>query len=114
MTDQSIENLGAEHGDFALEHAVSDKTYVMVAIFLAVMTGLEVLCSYTEDQLGPFYDWALIVLMTIKFLTVALFFMHLKFDHAMCKKVFFFGLGIAVIVYCMMLGTFHFFAPHFR
>lgn len=116
MTDQAIENYGMdlEEGDVALEHAVADKTYVMVAIFLAVMTALEVLASYTEDQLGPFYDWALIIMMSIKFFTVAYFFMHLKFDHALCKKVFFFGLSVAAIVYCAMLMTFRYFAPGFR
>lgn len=116
MTDHSIQDLegGPDEGDYALEHAVADKTYVLVAIFLAGMTALEVLCSYTEDQLGPAYDWVLVFLMSVKFFTVALFFMHLKFDHAMCKKVFFFGLSVAAIVYCAMLSTFHYWAPGFR
>lgn len=116
MTDYSIQNYeaGVDEGDYALEHQVQDKAYVLVALFLAVMTGLEVLCSYTEDQLGRAYVWALLVLMVIKFFMVALFFMHLRFDHAMCKRVFFFGLGVAVVVYCGMLATFGYWAPGFR
>lgn len=108
MTDYSIENYetGINEGDSALEHQVADKTYVMVALILAVMTAIEVACSYTEDQLGRAYVWTLVVLMIVKFVLVAQFFMHLRFDHAMCKRVFFFGLGVAVVVYCGMLGTF--------
>ncbi len=116
MSDQTISHYeqGVTEGDYALEHAVADKTYVLVAVFLAVMTGLEVLVSYTKEALGPFHDWALIILMAIKFICVCLYFMHLKFDHAMCKRVFFFGLSVAVLVYCGMLGTFQYWASGFR
>lgn len=100
--------------DPALEHGATDRSYVMVAIFLAVMTALEVVCSYTEDHLGPFYDWVLIVLMSIKFFTVALYFMHLKYDQKMARYVFFFGLSVAGVVYVAALGTFQYWGSGFR
>ena len=100
--------------DPALTHGASDQTYVMVAIFLAVMTAMEVICSYTENRLGPFYDWVLITLMAIKFFTVALYFMHLRYDRALCRRVFFFGLGLASSVYVLALATFNYWAPGFR
>ncbi len=116
MTDQSIENYeaGIDEGDYALEHQVQDKTYVVIAVILAVMTAIEVAFSYTEDQLGVVYVWGLVALMIIKFFMVAMFFMHLKFDHAMARRVFFFGLGVAVVVYCGMLATFGYWASGFR
>ncbi len=115
MSDQTVPvHEHAGEGDPALEHGPADRTYVMVAVFLAIMTALEVAVSYTKEQLGPFHDWALIILMVIKFICVCLYFMHLKFDHAMCQRVFFFGLGVAVLVYCGMLATFQFWAPGFR
>lgn len=116
MSDHTVENyeLDVDEGDYALEHQVADKTYVMVAIFLAVMTALEVIASYTKDQLGPFHDWVLIALMLIKFVCVAMYFMHLKFDHALCRKIFFFGVIVAGLIYCGMLSTFQFWASGFR
>ncbi len=113
MSDQVLHQTSNAH-DPALEHGSSDRTYVMVAIFLAVMTALEVSVSYTKDALGPFHDWLLIVLMAIKFFVVCFYFMHLKNDPKMCQRVFFFGLGIASVVYVMMLGTFHFWATGYR
>lgn len=95
-------------------HASSDKTYVMVAIFLAAMTSLEVGASYGESSLGALYVPVLLIMMVIKFFTVAYYFMHLKNDPAMCKRVFFFGLSVAVIIYVSALSTLHFWASGFR
>ncbi|MBS1847180.1 MAG: cytochrome C oxidase subunit IV family protein [Actinobacteria bacterium] len=116
MSDQTIPNYQhvADGGDAAVEHGASDRTYVMVALFLAVMTAFEVATSYTKKALGPFEDLVLLTLMAIKFVCVALYFMHLKYDQALCKRVFFFGVVVASLVYCGMLATFHYWAPHFR
>lgn len=115
MTDHSIENFeaGIDEGDYALEHQVADKTYVLVALFLGAMTGLEVLAAYTRDQLGKGYVWVLIALMGIKLYFATTFFMHLKFDHAACKVIFFFAFFVAAIIYCLMLATFGYWAPGF-
>ena len=95
-------------------HGASDRIYVMVAVFLAVMTAAEVLCSYTESSLGPFYVWVLLVIMAIKFFTVVLVFMHLKYDPKTCAIVFAFGLGAATLIYTGALATFHYWAPGYR
>ena len=47
-------------------------------------------------------------MMFIKFGTVILYFMHLKFDNPLFKRVFLFGLFLAVIVFCIMLTTFNY------
>jgi cytochrome c oxidase subunit 4 len=91
----------------------SDWLYVKVAIFLAIMTALEVSVTYIHSIKAAEVP-ILLVLMIIKFFTVTLYFMHLKFDPKMCSRVFNFGLSVAVIVYVVALAMFHFWAPHFR
>lgn len=95
-------------------HHTSDSQYVLVALFLAVMTGIEVLISYHETPLGAAAVWLLLSLMVIKFGTVAWYFMHLKNDPKMCRRVFTFGLCVAIFVFCAALSTFHYWAHGFR
>jgi cytochrome c oxidase subunit IV len=87
-----------------------DKTYVKIAIILAVLTALEVATYPAEDVLGSAVIPILLVLMTIKFWYVAAFFMHLKFDTRMFSRVFVSGIVLAGAVYLAVLATFQFFA----
>lgn len=95
-------------------HYTSDSQYVLVALFLAVMTAIEVLISYHETALGVSFVWLLLSLMVIKFGTVAWYFMHLKNDPKMCRRVFLFGLCVAIFVFCAALSTLHYWAHGFR
>lgn len=97
------------HSDAHDEHSISDKNYVFIAIFLAVLTALEV--AATEMGLGSFLVPALLVMMTVKFLTVVLYFMHLKFDSRLFSAMFYIGLIGALVLYISVLATFHFFSP---
>jgi cytochrome c oxidase subunit 4 len=90
-----------EHG------ALTDRHYVIVALSLAVITGLEVSLTYID--IGPLFLPLLIVLMLIKFFTVVLFFMHLRFDNKLYSALFYMGLGLAVFVYVVAMFTFHVF-----
>ena len=45
----------------------------------------------------------LIPMMTVKFLIVAGYFMHLKYDNHLFRRVFFFGLILAIVVFLIML-----------
>ncbi|MBI2708227.1 MAG: cytochrome C oxidase subunit IV family protein [Actinobacteria bacterium] len=89
--------------DLAGAH-VSDGKYVQIAIFLAVATGLEVYLSYSGLE-GAALVAPLLVIMAYKFITVALYFMHLKFDPKILTRVFYFGLILAVSVYAAALST---------
>lgn len=91
----------------------SDWLYVKVAIFLSIVTGLEVSVTYIHF-LKPAEVPLLIILMIIKFFTVTMYFMHLKFDPKVASRIFNFGLTVAVTVYVVALAMFHFWAPHFR
>ncbi len=58
---------------------------MQVAVVLAIITGLEVLASYT-DWLGRAFLPILLVLMIVKFFSVVLFFMHLRFDSKIFER----------------------------
>src|SRR6188472_124400 len=82
----------------------TDSTYWMVGGVLAALTLLEVTTYWWPDDWHKVTFWLLIVLMSIKFVMVALYFMHLKFDPKLLKRTFFFGLFLALAVYLVMLS----------
>lgn len=83
-----------------------DKTYIKIAIILAVLTALEVATYPAEDALGSTVIPILMVLMVIKFWYVAAFFMHLKFDTKAFSWMFIGGLVLASAVYIGALAMF--------
>ncbi|MFP3906398.1 MAG: cytochrome C oxidase subunit IV family protein [Acidimicrobiales bacterium] len=87
----------------------SDKTYVKIAIILAILTAAEIATYPAEDALGSAVIPILLVLMVVKFWYVAAFFMHLRFDTRMFSWMFVSGIVFAVAVYVVTLLTFHFF-----
>jgi cytochrome c oxidase subunit 4 len=94
-----------------LEHEhPRDLLYVQVALVLAVLTAAEV-ATYNQDfsdALGDFQVPMLLLLMTIKFSLVIMFFMHLRFDHRLFSWVFIGGLVLASVVYIATLLTFQY------
>jgi cytochrome c oxidase subunit IV len=92
-------------------HEWTDKKYVMVAFYLAVLTAIEVALSYVHVAAAPWLPTvALLLLMVVKFVTVVLFFMHLRFDDKMFGRLFWSGLFLAVFVYVGVLTTFQIWA----
>lgn len=105
MSDTAVErDSSVEHVDH--DDHPSDFTYIKIAVFLAVITGLEVTASYLD--LGNAFVPIMIVLMSVKFGVVAAFFMHLKLDNRILTWVFVAGLAFAVAVYVATLSTFQF------
>ncbi|MEM9517241.1 MAG: cytochrome C oxidase subunit IV family protein [Actinomycetota bacterium] len=86
-----------------------DRDYVFIAFLLLVLTALEVAASYVP--LGSWKVPLLLIMMVIKFVTVASFFMHLRGDARLFSWMFYTGVFLAVGVYIAALTTFHFFAP---
>ena len=97
-----------DRADVHEDHHPSDSHYVRIAIILAVLTAIEVALSYlgapTIVEVG-----GLLFVMAIKFVMVALHFMHLKFDSKVLTRVFYSGLLLAVSVYVIALFTFRVF-----
>jgi cytochrome c oxidase subunit 4 len=82
------------------------REYVLIAVVLAVVTGLEVALFYVEFLSNTAVVTALLLLMTIKFALVVLWFMHLRFDPPLFKRLFVAGLVLALSVFLIVLLTF--------
>jgi len=88
----------------------SDRSYVGIALILALITAAEVGTFYLEDELGSVLVPVLLVMMVVKFAMVAGWFMHLRFDSSLFTRMFVSGIVLAVTVYLAMLATFQFFS----
>src|SRR6266536_4248676 len=81
------------------------KQYVVVAVILAVATALEVGLYYMNLP-HPLLATLLLFLAVIKFSLVALWFMHLRFDSLIFRRLFVTGLILAMTVYLIVLTIF--------
>lgn len=88
-----------------IEHP-GPRQYVIVALVLAVLTAIEVALFYMEFVPRPVATFALIVLMILKFAIVALWFMHLRFDSRIYRRLFITGIILAIAVFMIVLLTF--------
>ena len=100
---------GAPSGLALVHHAPehshpSPVKYVGIAILLAVITGLEVALYYIPMPEALMVTF-LMVLAVLKFTMVGAFFMHLKFDSPMLRKLFITGIILAGVVYTIALLT---------
>jgi len=84
-------------------------TYFKIAIILSVITAVEVGIFYIT-ALGKAIIPVLAVLSIGKFVLVAMFYMHLKFDHKLFTGLFVTGLILAMIVVLALISIFQFFA----
>ena len=87
----------------------SDATYIKVAAFLTIVTAIEITLSYLK--IGLLTNPVLVVLAIIKFSAVAMFFMHLRFDNRVLRRLFVTGIVLAGFVYLVVLFMFHVFTP---
>lgn len=103
MTDtETTHNVDPDHGDDHVEHP-SEALYVKIALILAALTAIEVGLYYRE--LGALNNLALLVLAGAKFVIVAAYFMHLKFDDRVLRRFFVGGFVLAVFCYVAYLST---------
>ena len=90
---------GGEHGAHP-----TDKQYMLIALILAIITGVEVAISYIKG-LGDAANPLLLILAAAKFAIVVAFFMHLRFDNRMLRRLFVTGIVLAIIVYAIVFFT---------
>lgn len=91
------------------EHAhPSDWQYIKIALLLAVLTALEVFTYFesVHNLSDAVLYVVLTVLMVLKFVYVVAWFMHLKFDSMIFRRVFQVGIAMALAVYLIMLTAF--------
>lgn len=97
---------GAEDGRGHGEEAhVSNRTYVLIGVVLAILTAIEVMVFYV-DALQPALVPILMVLMVAKFALVAMFYMHLKFDSPILTGILSWGLVVAVTIILALMALF--------
>ena len=99
------------HAD--VEHAhehPSDLKYVKIALLLGAITALEVGTYFVEDASTTFLVVSLFPMMIAKFAIVTGYFMHLKYDNPLFKRVFVFGLVLAVVVFLIALVSMEYFS----
>ena len=82
-----------------------ERQYIGIAVILAVITGIEVAASYTKSikDVRPFL---LIGLSVVKFVMVVAWFMHLRFDSRLFRRLFIAGIFLALFCYTAVLTTF--------
>ena len=88
-----------------LAHHPTPHQYVTIGVVLAVVTGFEVAIYYIDalrDILVPF----LVVFALIKVFLVVTWFMHLKFDSRLFRRLFVTGLVLAFAVFGIVLTIF--------
>ena len=83
-------------------------TYFKVAMILTIITAVEVGIFYLK-----FLSYGIIPILTLlstaKFILVAMYYMHLKFDSPIFSTLFVVGLILAAIVVLALLALFSFF-----
>lgn len=99
-----------DHDDEHHDHP-SDAQYWKIGAILAVITLAEVGTYFITDDpyshdLAPLLIGSLLLMMVVKFFTIGAYFMHLKFDNPVFRRVFVSGLVLAVGVYLIVLSTF--------
>lgn len=90
--------------DIAHKPHPTDRQYVGIAAILAVVTAIEVSLSYIK--LGNANAPLLLLGMVVKFFLVASFFMHLKFDNKVLRRLMVSGLALALFCYVTVFMTF--------
>lgn len=79
--------------------------YVKIAIVLAVITMAEVVIYYIP-ALRPLLIPLLLAFSLAKFVLVALWFMHLRFDSKIFSRLFVAGLLLTLSIFAVMLLSF--------
>ncbi|MER3395883.1 MAG: cytochrome C oxidase subunit IV [Acidimicrobiia bacterium] len=79
--------------------------YVLVAVVLGVVTLLEVWVFYFEGVRQVIVP-ILLALSAAKFALVAGFYMHLRFDSPIFRRLFLVGIVTAIAIYAAVLAMF--------
>lgn len=80
--------------------------YIKIAVILAIVTAIEVGAYYVSGIPKPVFSVALLVMMVVKFSLVGLWFMHLRFDSPLFRRLFVAGIILALAIYTIVLLTF--------
>jgi cytochrome c oxidase subunit 4 len=89
------------HGDHP-----TPRQYVLIAVILVVVTGIEIATSYINTAHTNLIIVALFLMAALKFFLVAAWYMHMKVDQPFFRRVFVVGMVGAGVVYGILLFVF--------
>jgi cytochrome c oxidase subunit 4 len=117
MSDQAVEHGHGGHEHAGHEHAAHEsehpgwQVYSLVAVVLIILTAMEIGVFY-----APFLQaWLvpmLIILAVLKFILVAGFYMHLKYDSPVFTTLFAFPLMLAMMICGSLMLLFLYLGRH--
>lgn len=108
-TDTAPQAPGAAHdtAEGGTHHAhPTELQYIKIACILALITGAEVAIYYIKALEGVLVP-LLILFSLVKFSMVVMWFMHLRFDNRLFRRLFVTGVCLALFVFTAVLTTFH-------
>jgi cytochrome c oxidase subunit IV len=77
-------------------------TYVKVGVFLTLITVMELWAYYIPALVAwHFFVPLLLIMSAVKFATVVMFYMHLKYDHPLFRALF---TGPFIVAACTLVG----------
>lgn len=109
MSTSAVSEAAEHEVDPTVHKHPSDADYVKIAVILAVITAAEVGTYFWEGASTGALVAVLFPMMIAKFAIVTGYFMHLKYDNPLFRRVFVFGLMLAVVVYVVVFFAFEFF-----
>ena len=81
------------------------KEYLAIAVVLTVITAIEVAVFYIPGM-RPVLVPVLLTMSALKFTLVAMFYMHLKFDHRLFSWLFVIPMALAIVVILALMRLF--------
>lgn len=81
------------------------KEYLGIAVVLTVITAIEVAIFYMP-AMKPMLVPSLLILSALKFSLVAMFYMHLKFDHRLFSWLFVIPMCVIALIIIALLRLF--------
>ena len=109
--DPDVDGRHMGHLDAGHTHGPTDGQYFTIFWVLFALTALEVSTYFWESWFGEgdvvrrVGVAVLLTIMLIKFALIAGFFMHLRFDSALVRRVFIFGLIVAMVIYTVAMSA---------
>jgi cytochrome c oxidase subunit 4 len=101
----------ADHGTSTATHGgggghATVKTYINVAVLLAIITAIEVATLYVPGIPNSILVISLLVMSAVKFFLVVGYFMHLKYDSRIMRALFVGPLIIAILIILAVMALF--------
>lgn len=97
----------AHAADHAHEEHPGWSTYWKVALFLTIITVVEVAAYYIPSFVNSWmFVPSLLIMSGVKFFTVVAYYMHLKYDHKLFRALFSGPLAVAALTLVGLLFLF--------